>query len=327
LSFVVFNHHSLPFESAEQARRSAPLLLRVLVRARILGLTAIRIDESLDPSWRRIELAPGFTWSEWMSTDGARPENADLKRAFLSVASASASPLLQSEDERALGLGCECRLDGRAGSLRALASAHCLDAPLTSHATRAPWDITPIAVEVDDLDPAGHLRTARHGLLNLHSLPALDEHRAELLARRDKLLQDAVDLWRQRGTLFPDLVFCPGVEQNLRPWPYGAGLLARVRNALSELQRFVSDWRDGLHFQYTFDALRAYLPSLSDESDTVKSDPVLAAFRKFRDEKGTSGFYYHHIKLQQGFRIHYLPDGGAKRIRIGYIGKHLKLKR
>jgi hypothetical protein len=326
LSFVVFNHHSLPFESAEQARKDAPLLLRVLVRARTFGLVAIRVDESLDPSWRRIELAPGFTWSAWMCTDGARPENADLKRAFLSVASASASPLLQGEDERALGLGCECRLHGSTASLHALASAHCLDAPLTSHATRVPWDSTPITVEVDDLDPAGQLRTTKHRLMNLHSLSALDQHRAELLARRNKLLQDAVELWRQRGTLFPDLVFCPSVEQNLRPWPYGARLFASVRHALSELQRFASDWRDGRHAEYSHAALEQYLPRLSDESETVKANPQLAALRRFRDDAGVSRFFFPHVKLQQSFRIHYLPDGEARRIRVGYIGKHLKLK-
>jgi hypothetical protein len=324
LSFVVFNPHALPFESVDRAREKAPLLLRVLVRAKILGLVTIRVDESLDPSWRRIELAPGFTWSAWMNTDGAQPENADLKRAFLSVASASASPLLQSEDERALGLGIECRIEGSCESLSALASAHCLDAPLASHETRAPWNSTPLNVEVDELDPAGQLRTTKHGLINLHSPQALDQHRQVLITRRDKLLQDAAALWRQRGTLFPDLVFCPSVEQNLLPWPYGTSLLASVRHALSELQRFAMDWRDGRHTEYTHDALGQYLPRLSDESESLKANPQLAALRRFRDEEGVSRFFFPHVKLQQGFRIHYLADGEARRICIGYIGKHLK---
>jgi hypothetical protein len=293
------------------------------VQARSFGFATIRVDGGLDPSWHGIELAPGFNWTDWLKSTANRPEARDLKRAFLSLATATAAPLLTAQDQtEAVPEFTECRLPGGSTELVALTAAHCLDAPLASHATRAPWDATPLKVEVNTLEDAGELATHAVELINLFSSGALASHRVTLIEKRDAVFNTATDLWVQRATLFPDTTFCPGVEEQLRNWQNGASLLKAVRNALTELQRFAADWRAGIHREYSHDALRRYLPRLSDESESVANDPRRSEKRYFRLPCGQKRYFSFHIKLQH-IRVHYLPVGAERQIYIGYIGNHL----
>ena len=46
-SLLVFNHHSLPFDSKEHAEDSIPEFLRLCIRSQNLGLNTILVDEAI----------------------------------------------------------------------------------------------------------------------------------------------------------------------------------------------------------------------------------------------------------------------------------------
>ena len=64
---------------------------------------------------------------------------------------------------------------------------------------------------------------------------------------------------------------------------------------------------------------------VSGESLTVHNNPKLRKKREFHLPDGNLVFFENHIKLSNGFRIHFYPEPQKGIIYIGYIGPHLKL--
>ena len=69
-----------------------------------------------------------------------------------------------------------------------------------------------------------------------------------------------------------------------------------------------------------------YNVTISDESDTVKRNPLLKQKRYFKvsDEIG-SQYCFYHLKLDN-IRIHIYPNEFEKVIYVTYVGKHLDLR-
>jgi hypothetical protein len=326
VSFLVYNHHSLPFSTAEHATQGVPDLIRTWHEAKRYGLSAIRVSARLDPSWMTIELAPDFRWETWLRREGQKTENRELVTAFLSLATNSSSPLLNDGSESAAGEAVDVRLSETTGTWEALHGAHCLGAPLLSHSTGDLWARDRISILVDRLTADASLETIAAELTNLSSPGAVDRNVGHLTALRDAAINDALQLWTERTVLFPGLVFCPSIATNLRVWPFGSAILGRVRDLLTELDRFARDWQEGKFQQYTHESLKKYVPRVSDESETVANNPKLLASRTFRLPSREKATFFFHVKMQEGFRIHYLPDGCTRTMYIGYIGRHLPLR-
>jgi hypothetical protein len=325
LSFVVFNQDSLPFESRTAAEVGAPKLIRTLLRARVLGLSTIRVAHDLDGSWWNIELAPRFRWSDLVASQSNREEQADLRRALLSLATSTESPLIPEAEELATEQIVSCRLSEESAERLGLTAAFCLNAPLGSHSSHDRWQRDFVEISIEVLAGSEELRVESRQLMNLHSVECLETHRRELIERRDLSLRSGNSLCNSLGDLFPSLTFCRSAEESLRTWRFGENLLSSVRNVLTEFERFCFDWQQNKFEGYSHEQLRGYVPNLSDESSSVLQNPSLRAARVFRLPSGAKELFRFHVKLQNGFRVHYLPNGSDRRICVGYIGKHLPL--
>jgi hypothetical protein len=66
----------------------------------------------------------------------------------------------------------------------------------------------------------------------------------------------------------------------------------------------------------------------SDDSKTVQNIPKLKRHRMFMLPDGRTVFFGLHIKnFPAAMRLHFLPDYEAKKVYIGYFGKHLPTKK
>ncbi len=95
-----------------------------------------------------------------------------------------------------------------------------------------------------------------------------------------------------------------------------------------ELNYFAEKWQSGNYSFYSSENLReSGMPyRVSSESSSVRDNPTLRKLREFYLPSGIRCFFEEHVKLSNGFRIHFYPNDDNKKIYVGYIGPHLKLR-
>ncbi|WP_406242053.1 hypothetical protein ACF3M2_14205 [Tissierella carlieri] len=151
---------------------------------------------------------------------------------------------------------------------------------------------------------------------------------AHCLRLEDKLkktafdnLSSGQDLWEKRELLFPNLIFCESVKEQLYKDPQKFHI-EQIAKKLFRIQEYFSEY-DGVYHpkKLGLDA--------RSESETVKSNESLRAMRYFKKTDGSNDYFYDHIGFMGNYcgRIHFLPDDENRKCYIGYIGRHLKTKK
>lgn len=142
--------------------------------------------------------------------------------------------------------------------------------------------------------------------------------------QRERILEgisSGQDLWESRKKLYPNLIFCDNVKDQLYHDSEKFHILA-VMKRLQHLQNYFSQY----HEKYDPDELGF---DARTESQTVKTNSDLRDKRKFRLPDGTEKYFFDHIgfagKYSAG-RIHFLPDCENQCCYVGYIGQHLPTK-
>ncbi|MCP4137424.1 MAG: hypothetical protein GY754_41035 [bacterium] len=325
----VFNHHSLPFETSQAANESIPEFIKICHSARnSIGLKTILVDETIDNSWFRIELSKGYYWQDWFNLN--KKEDSVLKeeiQAFRSIA--TQSPLFKKED---IGGDLE-HFDTREKItneyLTAIKAAAWYKTPLCSFPTQAPWDSNPLEICIETLDDEGSLVEKDDTLLNIYNLSVWNTVKQDLINIRNENLKNGKQLWAQRKTLFPHLIFCGNTSSQFQRWSYGTGIYSQAREALTCLNNYAEGMKTGAIKGYSHDSLRDSGLSfkVTGESKTVKQDPRLRKEREFNlPSNGEKKFFENHVKLSSGFRIHFFPEPSGGIIYIGHVGPHLKEK-
>ncbi|HOI91887.1 MAG TPA: hypothetical protein PLK28_15400 [Candidatus Rifleibacterium sp.] len=323
-SALVFNHHSLPFDSISDAENSLADFLKMCLDARNSGISPVLVDADIDKSWFRIELARGYFWQDWYQQN-KNGYNKDMIAAFRSIA--THQPFFdESNIAEAIELF-EVALNGDT-NLSALKAAAWHDVPLVSFPTREPWNSTPVTVEVRTLEEDAQLTVYSKDLLNFFSHEQFIVE-LEHLARQIRVsVESGVDLFENRQTSYPALFFCGKSEEQLLRWSAGITLLNQVAEALNSLNFFCVKWQNGFYQDFRLEYLRENGLShhVSGESDSVKQNPELRKHREFFLPTGQKKLFEHHIKLAKGYRLHFYADQNGKTIYVGYIGPHLRLK-
>lgn len=323
-SCIVFNHHALPFAAVEDADACIPDFLKVCVKSQNVGFSTVIVDESIDSDWFRLELANGYFWQDWHGKN-QNDENKDLIRAFRSIA--TRQPFFSIENMRDGADLFEVSLEGDS-SFSALCAAAWHEAPLVSIPTRSPWLSSPLQVEVTTLDEAGELAKYRLDILNFYSLESFEREVDQLRNQRNTLVNSGKEILETKEMFFPNLIFCGNAPQQLNSWSASKTILNQVKESLTSLNTFCEKLKDGTYDCYTSEALRdvGLNHRMSGESDTVMNTPRLRSQREFWLPEGCKKVFENHIKLSNGYRIHFYPGNGAKHIYIGHIGPHLRLK-
>ena len=138
------------------------------------------------------------------------------------------------------------------------------------------------------------------------------------------IISSGKELWEKREVLYPHLVFCDEVKEQLQ----NVKIKAHIRNIMKRIQ-ILEDYFSV--FDGKFDKNKVG-GDCRDESPSVKKNPELRSYRKFKLPNNCgikSEYFYWHIDFQGDYpgRIHFLPDSKNKKGIIGYIGKHLPTKK
>lgn len=323
-SCLVFNHHSLPFATANDADNAIPDFLKVCIKSQNVGLATIIVDETVDRDWFRLELAEGYFWQDWHGKN-QHGESRDIIRAFRSLA--TRQPFFSTEDiEDGVDLF-EVSLNDDI-SFSALRAAAWHEAPLASLPTRAPWLSSPLQVTVETLDEAGEVFSRLLDILNFYSLKRFENEVAALREQRNSLVKSGKELLEKQEQFFPNLTFCGTAPQQLNTWSASKTILEQVKESLSSLNIFCEKWADGTYQSYRHEFLRdvGLNHRVSGESETVMNDKRLKGQREFWLPEGRKEVFENHVKLSNGYRLHFFLENQTKHIYVGHIGPHLKLK-
>lgn len=133
-------------------------------------------------------------------------------------------------------------------------------------------------------------------------------------AMTEKIAENYEEMWEQRERCFPNLVFSPLVEKDLKKLEIS--YIYQIWKKLRELDNYVR-----FHEEERFDA------SLLNYA-TPETDKTLQMYEKehtFYDEKGRAYLMSWHLRFT-GItgRIFFFPQYQGNKILIGYIGKKLK---
>ena len=177
------------------------------------------------------------------------------------------------------------------------------------------WDRDRVTVDFNELLPDETIEEASEDIDQLtrsaHAEPICDRHRARLGAGSDPL-----KLWEKRQAIFPNLLFGPDVEDNLKA---SSNQFNTIVGKLVSLNQSARDWSD------VGGSGPPWGTKVSRESGTVMNNPTRRTKRKFRSCRGTQEIFEWHARFGNNGRIHLRFDSNSRKIEIGYIGPHLPL--
>lgn len=153
-----------------------------------------------------------------------------------------------------------------------------------------------------------------HLACSIHADPICKRHRARHL---DNNKPDY--LWDNHQEIFPNLIFGRDVKNHLRT---SSNRLQAIVKVLARLEHSARDWKD------RGGPVPLWKKEVRNESHGVRNDPELRRERRFRSRDGNPRYFFLHA----GFggpsgRIHLRVDPERREVEIGYIGKHLPLKK
>ncbi|MCG6307294.1 hypothetical protein K6U49_01460 [Vibrio alginolyticus] len=320
----MLNHHSLPFASKEDADNGLLAFFTVLKVCRTAGLKILLVDDDQDKSLMGLELANGYFVRNWFASASKVAELADWCRFLKSLE--TKQPLFETVDIESVDDTVEVGLPEEGSGKQVLLAAFYFETFLASFTALAAWANSHIKVWVFELDATPEQRGET--LLNLSDSVSLGVHGDELKQRRNALLKTAKDIWLKRADLFPHITLLPNqIGTSLQGWSARQDVLLKARDALNVLESFSDKWLADEYVEYRHEYLRdlGLAAEVSGESDSVNNDPKKKKERMFWLDDGRHVYCENHVKLPDGYRLHFYADSANKRIYVAYLGPHLTL--
>ena len=178
------------------------------------------------------------------------------------------------------------------------------------------WREDEIEGEYLSLDDSGSLVSERKHLRQINEQTDVDEIMA---LRHDKLadgISSGIDLWENREILYPNLIFCEQVRENLKVAPQRVQVL-QIMKRLQILQDYFTTYNGAYD-------VRNIGYNARSESESVRRDEDLKKQRLFRLPNGSERYFFDHISFQGSVtagRIYFGPAGKDTGY-IAYIGRH-----
>ena len=309
---MILNHASLVSPNRQTAidwLKDAAVGMSILVRERVT-------ERSLRMRKAAHEVACLTGWSLYDAYEELRRSGARDEYGFL-VRLSSKVPLLNDMDPEIVDrfFGCQAKTlpnpDGEPLVLCAITDGIAVGFP-----SEPVWDRDQLPVEFGELLPDSDIGHASESIDNLtrslHAQPIRDRHLASL-----REAADPTSAWNDRQLLFPDLVFAPGVENNLQNLTTTEFRVVLKRLASIDSSARAWPGQDSPNPPWAC--------NVTPESHRVRQNPTLIGHRFFRSRTGRRELFEWHARFGSGGRIHLRFDPASHEVEIGYIGKHLPL--
>ena len=238
----------------------------------------------------------------------------DWRRKFLSMATHGpfTEDVVGAETLEKLSIS-EYSLDDR--TALGLGAAHVLDGLAVSIACDGAWLDTNLQVGMLSLTDDGELFEDEVAVRNAARPDHVEDHRLWLTAQQRAEIGDGAAVWARRRELFPALVFCARVEDQLSALGPRDPHLKQVLRKLAQINETFAAWSDG-----PFD--RRKIPDCDPESRVTLKQ--FRAEHSFLCPDGETRLFSWHLALTPGaWRLFFKPDRDTRKAFIGHIGPKL----
>ncbi|WP_157674125.1 hypothetical protein [Endozoicomonas ascidiicola] len=284
------------------------------------------LDESMDPNWFQVQLAPSYAWRNWYDEAVSDSNLREVVQAFRSLQ--TRQPLLTEVDLKKIGYCREVGLKGESAGLSALLASHFYNSFLISLPSSEKWMNSELQAWVLNIDEnEDDFSETEVSLGNIFSYESLVFHKGALENRRTEQLATGKELWSKRREFFDSLEFIDDFGAQLRTWGHRADILSKVRETLLCMNDFARRWKAGEFTDYQHEHLATcgLSAKVSGESPSVNNDPRKRKEREFWLPKGVKVNCQNHVTLPDGYRLHFYPESSEKTIYVAYLGAHLPL--
>lgn len=317
---LVFNELSLeqPSTTIEEARYRMSHFIQTIAAATGKKYKLKLVIE--DAEFYDRQLAPGYSVTRWFNDKELSQTQKEQKNLFMKFVS-NRPDLIGCNDDRELFMNCSWQCNQAIGLCKALS----LDTIAIS-VPSAPWDnVSYVQVLVKELSDDGDWLPDRlANVLHVSSPEHLEEHaewiELRLKAEKNQRLQQIQtgdDVWTKRSLFHPALEFCAGVEQQLHHHNPQREHIKAIRLRLYYLQQYCQQWISG-RFDY-----KKLAGNASPESEATLENKEYKQKRTFLCPDGQERLFRWHLKMHDGWRLHFYPDEERRKIIVGYIGPHL----
>jgi len=132
---------------------------------------------------------------------------------------------------------------------------------------------------------------------------------------KDNAYNSFDNFWESREILFPNLIFCNNVHQQISHFSLNDDRFKLINDKLKKLDGFAGKWNNG-----TFEFNKMGLDCSPDTPSRIANT---LSFRTFRCPDDLERIFSLHIKWYFGgepFRLYFYPDPNTIKVYIGYIG-------
>ncbi len=304
---IVVNELSLhqPAPNIQTAQLWMREFIETIRAARAHGAKTLRTERD----FQTYELTPGYPIARWRNDSDVDRET---KLFFKTVATASPYLVDQAELEQT-ALGYEFTYEGIVA--HGLGVAHLMDAPAISFKSEECWDSPGITIRSQTLTPDGEIIAEDVDVIHASCRDHVAHHTTWFSQRRQRNVVDGADMWRRRSELFPSLLFCDSIMEQLEALHTNHPQLPSVMRHLFALESYATNWHS--------EPFNDEAVGLNMSVDTQVTLGQYAAERTFMCPDGQQRLFSWHSKINLGaWRIYFLPE--ATTIIVGYIGGHLR---
>lgn len=304
---MVLNELSLrtPAANEQTARQLMSELIDTLSQATSSGVKRIlRTSDNIN----HIEIARNYPIARWRNDNNIDREERRFFRTLITKAPFWNDTTEEIKDKfdlsqvwcqgkEAKGLGFALVSDALAVSLNSEQCWNC--SRLELEVRRLEEDLVDEQLEINHASTSGHV----------------EEHRDWIKNWNRNRVSNGLELWNLREELFPNLIFCDAVREQLQSLDAENPRLQHVKNWFLDLEAYCQTWTDGA---FKTENLR----NVSPESTVTLQNKKYSRERTFICPDGKERIFSWHAKLSSGWRIYFFPQEQRKII-IGYVGCHL----
>lgn len=214
--------------------------------------------------------------------------------------------------ERALGH--DFQLDGE--NAVGLGIAYLLDTLSVSFNSHQKWDTHQIFVQVNNIDEEGDLLTEEIDIKHAVSVEHIRRHEGWFSTQRRGKIIDGADLWKHRIELFPSLILCDRVGEQLSNYKSSDPIFRQITKKLFLLEDYFSAWSHA-----NFDSTQIACKTTPESTETLSR---YNSEHRFVCPDGEKKLFSWHIRTTPGDgRIFFFPDEKLGKGIIGHIGSKL----
>ena len=311
----IFNELSIKeVDNIHTARNILTDFVKTCSKAQItLSLNTLRIPETIG-SLYNIVLTKDYPVAKWCHDQEI---DHDIRQKFYAIV--ANPPLLKDEEINELDIFDSSSFTFNGQKSKGLGVSHLLQTLAVSFATDNCWNTDNIVLLHEFIDNNYEIVTKSVDILHGSKIGHIDNHVDYFSERRKALITKCSEIWNQRETIFPNLIFCGKTNKQLTKG-LGSRFVYQIYDRLKSLNEYLNTWKTGNFDIADFKAQQNI--TCSSESDCTLR--LYGDQRRFSiPGKGTE-LYTLHIKTGD-LRFYFLPDIETRKAYIGYIGVHLDI--